>query len=151
MCLCRSERTSFTNGNLKGSINAGRYTADYLQCGNLPYLAWKNAHNCADLSYRRIRRYLVWRLKRLEARDFSRVRIKFLIHKRYIESFANLQYLLQECDLAVFYDNTDRFHRFAIFHKGKLVRLSQNVPDWFKFVLDKIYMRPGRGWPPKII
>ena len=82
MCLCRSERTSFTNGNLKGSINAGRYTADYLQCGNLPYLAWKNAHNCADLSYRRIRRYLVWRLKRLEARDFSRVRIKFLIHSR---------------------------------------------------------------------
>ena len=80
MCLCRSERTSFTNGNLKGSINAGRYTADYLQCGNLPYLAWKNAHNCADLSYRRIRRYLVWRLKRLETRDFSRVRIKFLIH-----------------------------------------------------------------------
>ena len=50
------------------------------------------------------------------------------IEKRYIESFANLQYLLQECDLAVFYDNTDRFHRFAIFHKGKLVRLSQNVP-----------------------
>ena len=53
---------------------------DYLQCGNLPYLAWKNAHNCADLSYRRILRYLVLRLKRLEARDFSRVRIKFLIH-----------------------------------------------------------------------
>ena len=53
------ERTSFTNGNLKGGINAGRYTADYLQCGNLPYLAWKNAHNCAGLSYRRIRRYLV--------------------------------------------------------------------------------------------
>lgn len=47
------------------------------------------------------------------------------IEKRYIESFANLQYLLQECDLAVFYDNTDRFD---IFHKGKLVRLSQNVP-----------------------
>ena len=47
------------------------------------------------------------------------------IEKRYIESFANLQYLLQECDLAVFYDNTDRF---AIFHKGKLVRLSLNVP-----------------------
>ena len=34
----------------------------------------------AHLSYRRIRRYLVWRLKRLEARDFSRVRIEFLIH-----------------------------------------------------------------------
>ncbi len=79
MCLCGLEKTQFRN-ELKSSINAGRYTADYLQCGNLPYLAWKNAHNCAGLSYRRIRRYLVWRLKRLEARDFSRVRIEFLIH-----------------------------------------------------------------------
>ena len=35
----------------------------------------------AHLSYRRIRRYSVWRLKRLEARDFSRVRIMFLIHE----------------------------------------------------------------------
>ena len=34
----------------------------------------EKAHNCAVLSYRRIRRYLVWRLKRLEARDFSHVR-----------------------------------------------------------------------------
>ena len=34
----------------------------------------EKAHNCADLSYRRIRRYSVWRLKRLEACDFSRVR-----------------------------------------------------------------------------
>ena len=34
----------------------------------------EKAHNCADLSYRRIRRYLVWRLKRPEARDFSHVR-----------------------------------------------------------------------------
>ena len=80
MCLCRSKGTQFWDGTLNGCIDAGRYTADYLQCGNLPYLAWKNAHNCAGLSYRRIRRYLVWRLKRLEARDFSRVRIKFLIH-----------------------------------------------------------------------
>ena len=34
----------------------------------------EKAHNCADLSYRRIRRYSVWRLKRLEARDFIHVR-----------------------------------------------------------------------------
>ena len=45
----------------------------------------EKAHNCADLSYRRIRRYLVWRLKRLEARDFSRVRIKFLIHCKLLQ------------------------------------------------------------------
>ena len=41
----------------------------------------------AHLSYRRIRRYLVWRLKRLEARDFSHVRIEFLIHKHREETF----------------------------------------------------------------
>ena len=78
MCLCGSEKTQFRN-ELKRSINAGRYTADYLLCGDLPYPAWK-MRIPAHLSYRRIRRYLVWRLKRLEARDFSHVRIEFLIH-----------------------------------------------------------------------
>ena len=85
MRLCGFKRTSYTNGELKGSINAGRYTADYLSCGNLPYPAWKMCIT-AHLSYRRIRRYSVWRLKRLEARDFSRVRIKFLIHRVNIQS-----------------------------------------------------------------
>ena len=32
---------------VKSSINTGRYTADYLCCGNLPYPAWKKAHDCA--------------------------------------------------------------------------------------------------------
>ena len=79
MCLCRSEKTQFRN-ELKSSINAGRYTADYLLCGDLPYPAWK-MRIPAHLSYKCIRRYLVWRLKRLEARDFSHVRIEFLIHE----------------------------------------------------------------------
>ena len=79
MCLCGSEKTQFRN-ELKSSINAGRYTADYLSCGNLPYPA-REMCMTAHLSYRRIRRYLVWRLKRLEARDFSHVRIEFLIHE----------------------------------------------------------------------
>ena len=39
----------------------------------------EKAHNCADLSYRRIRRYSVWRLKRPEARDFSHVRFTWMI------------------------------------------------------------------------
>ena len=85
MCLCGSEKTQFRN-ELKSSINAGRYTADYLLCGDLPYPAWK-MRILAHLSYRRIRRYLVWRLKRLEARDFSHVRIEFLIHKHREETF----------------------------------------------------------------
>lgn len=47
---------------------------DYLLCGNLPYPAWKKHISVQNLSNRRIRRYLVCRLKRPEARDFSHVR-----------------------------------------------------------------------------
>ena len=43
----------------------------------------EKAHNCADLSYRRIRRYSVWRLKRLEARDFSHVRFTAIVAGEY--------------------------------------------------------------------
>ena len=80
MCLCRSEETPFRNGTLKSSIDTGRYTVDYLQCGNLPYLAWKNAHNCAGLSYRRIRRYLVLPPKEAEKHvTSSHVRFTILL------------------------------------------------------------------------
>ena len=48
---------------------------DYLLCGNLPYPAWKKHISVQNLSNRRIRRYLVCRLKRPEARDFSHVRL----------------------------------------------------------------------------
>ena len=47
---------------------------DYLLCGNLPYPAWKKHISVQNLNNRRIRRYLVCRLKRPEARDFSHVR-----------------------------------------------------------------------------
>ena len=47
---------------------------DYLLCGNLPYPAWEKHISVQNLSNRRIRRYLVCRLKRPEARDFSHVR-----------------------------------------------------------------------------
>ncbi len=58
------------------------------------------------------------------------------IEKRYFQSFSNLQYLLKECDLAVFYDNSNSFfHRFAIFQRGKIVRLSQDIPQWFDYII----------------
>ena len=66
MCICGLKRTVFRNGNLKSSINTGRYTADYLQCGNLTYLAWKKRMTAYILSYRRIRRYLALSLKATE-------------------------------------------------------------------------------------
>ncbi|MEQ3231598.1 hypothetical protein, partial [Fusicatenibacter saccharivorans] len=57
--------------------NTGRYTVDYLLCGDLPYPAWKKRVSAQDLRNRRIRRYFVCRLKRFEARDFSHVRFTF--------------------------------------------------------------------------
>ena len=66
MCICGLKRIVFRNGTLKSSINTGRYTVDYLQCGNLPYLAWKKRMTVHVLSYRRIRRYLALSLKATE-------------------------------------------------------------------------------------
>ena len=66
MCICGLKRIIFRNGTLKNCINTGRYTADYLWCGNLPYLAWKKRMTAHILSYRRIRRYLALSLKATE-------------------------------------------------------------------------------------
>lgn len=53
------------------------------------------------------------------------------IEKRYVETFKNFNAILKECDLIACYDNTVEFRRFAIFRKGKIVRLSKVIPDWF--------------------
>lgn len=53
------------------------------------------------------------------------------VEKRYVESFKNLHKIIDICDLVALYDNTERFHRFAIFKKGNIVRLSDNVPEWY--------------------
>ena len=66
MCICGLKRIIFRNGTLKNCINTGRYTADYLQRGNLPYLAGKKHMTVHILSYRRIRRYLALSLKATE-------------------------------------------------------------------------------------
>ena len=54
------------------------------------------------------------------------------VEKRYIESFVNLRKVIGLCDLVSLYDNTETFRRFAIFRNGKIVRLSGNVPEWYK-------------------
>lgn len=55
-----------------------------------------------------------------------------------IETFHNLKTALPMCDLAAFYDNTLKFRRFAIYKNGKLVRISQNVPIWYKRFTDEV-------------
>ena len=53
------------------------------------------------------------------------------IEKRYKETFQQLNSILEECNLIAFYDNTEKFRRFAICKNGELVRISHNVPGWF--------------------
>ncbi len=59
------------------------------------------------------------------------------IERRYRDTFQNLRDILPTCDLTIFYDNSELFHRFAIFRKGTLVRLSRNVPEWFNREFDQ--------------
>lgn len=53
------------------------------------------------------------------------------VEKRYWESFHNLKKVIPSCDLMILYDNTEQFRRFAIYKKGKLVRLSSKVLGWY--------------------
>lgn len=80
----------------------------------------------------------------LSSADLAKERVSFrvahgghgipeeLIEKRYKDSMVNLKKVLPLCDLAVIYDNTEKFRRFAIFRKGVPARISRNVPEWYK-------------------
>ncbi|MBU9739025.1 AAA family ATPase [Diplocloster agilis] len=54
------------------------------------------------------------------------------IDKRFGESLKNLHEIIDFCDLSALYDNTDKFRRFAIYKNGELVRLSKNIPEWYR-------------------
>ena len=56
------------------------------------------------------------------------------IERRFKETFVNLNNIIKECDLVVFYDNTTNFRRFAIIKKGNVVRISKDIPKWFEKV-----------------
>ena len=58
------------------------------------------------------------------------------IEKRYVETFQNLTEVLPFCNLAAFYDNTEKFRRFAIYKDGVPVTLSKNIPIWFQNYLE---------------
>lgn len=60
------------------------------------------------------------------------------IERRYIITFDNLKLVLPKCDLAAFYDNTIEFRRFAIYKNGNLLRVSHNVPIWYKKFIETI-------------
>lgn len=53
------------------------------------------------------------------------------VERRYAESLKRLKEVMPECNLAVLYDNTTSFNRFAIYKNGELIRLSKKTPNWF--------------------
>ncbi len=57
------------------------------------------------------------------------------IERRYVETLKNLKPAILQCDLAAIYDNSEAFRRFAIYKNGKCVRISRNVPNWYKAIL----------------
>ena len=59
------------------------------------------------------------------------------VEKRYIESLQNLQKVLPLCDLAMLYDNTESFRRFAIYRRGTAARISHSVPSWYLKLIEE--------------
>lgn len=56
-----------------------------------------------------------------------------VIKKRYSQSLENLAKVMQLCDQAIIFDNTEHFLRFAVYERGKAVSLDENImPQWFK-------------------
>ena len=60
------------------------------------------------------------------------------IERRYIDTFCNLKFVLPDCNLAAFYDNTKEFGRFAIYKNGKLVRVSHEIPLWYEKFIENV-------------
>ena len=53
------------------------------------------------------------------------------VERRYRESLNRLKQIISLCDLAVLYDNTNAFNRFAIYQEGKLFDVTDKRPDWY--------------------
>lgn len=59
------------------------------------------------------------------------------IERRYSESFLQLREILPMCNMAVLYDNTNSFQRFAIYRDGVLVKINDNkIPEWYTKIID---------------
>lgn len=59
------------------------------------------------------------------------------VERRYEESFHRLLNVIDKCDQTILYDNTESFKRFALYQKGKLMNLSEIVPNWYKRITEQ--------------
>lgn len=58
------------------------------------------------------------------------------IERRYAETFKNLKKVMPYCDKITFYDNSHKFHRFAVYENGKEKIIYPPIPKWFnKFAI----------------
>ena len=53
------------------------------------------------------------------------------VERRFVSSREQLKTVLPICDIAVLYDNTEAFHRFAIYRSGIVQSLSETYPKWY--------------------
>lgn len=53
------------------------------------------------------------------------------VDRRFDESREQLKKVLPLCDVAVLYDNTESFHRLAIYESGCITNLSPILPSWY--------------------
>ena len=58
------------------------------------------------------------------------------IERRYKESFQQLNKSMPQIDLLIFYDNTERFQRFAYYECGKERQKSAQIPQWFRHYIE---------------
>lgn len=54
------------------------------------------------------------------------------VERRFIESQKQLKTILPLCDLAILYDNTYAFQRFAIYKNGNVHNISTQQPEWYQ-------------------
>ncbi len=54
------------------------------------------------------------------------------VERRYIESLEKLKKVIGLSDVAILYDNTEGFNRFAVYQNAKLYNLTNEQPDWYK-------------------
>lgn len=59
---------------------------------------------------------------------------ELLIRKRWESMPAALSKILPYCDLAFFYDNTERFRQIVVLDGDTLLDADPNLPDWFYYV-----------------
>lgn len=57
------------------------------------------------------------------------------IERRYIETFNNLKIIMPYCDKITFYDNSNKFHRFAVYENGKEKIIYPQIPMWFNKII----------------